>query len=78
MSRKPKLTPWFPASVKPARVGVYNVDTLELGDIYRYWDGRHWSFFGLSPDGAMTQHAHGNIFTNGRLFPWRGLAEKPE
>lgn len=73
MSDKPKLTQWFPPSVKPARPGVY-----ELGGTYRgewaYFDGLRWGWASHSRSAAAAQfHTHGASQNK----PWRGLAERP-
>lgn len=65
-----KRTPWYPASIKPARDGVYETQFPRERIIRRVRDGDCWyaldrriSLFGLPPnDGEQ----------------WRGLAEKPE
>lgn len=60
----PKLTPWFPPSVKPVRVGKYS--RKFPGRNYRdYWDGEEW----LTHMGGIP------LADQGR--PWRGLAEDP-
>lgn len=40
-----KKTAWYPASLKPVHIGVYETD---LGSAFSrfgfsYWDGNHWS-----------------------------------
>lgn len=81
MSKKPnpnKLTPWFPADVKPARKGVYQVSDCFWADRvgYAYWNGRRFGF--RAADDPSMAHLHRNSLT---LFPertsWRGLAENP-
>jgi hypothetical protein len=37
-----KMTKWFPAHIKPARKGVYEVRTPNKGNKYCYWDKRGW------------------------------------
>lgn len=80
MSKKQKLTPWFPPEVKPVRPGVYQTQDKDLpGDTYyNLWDGVSW-FYGFGelaerdtwrdeswPDSADS------------LKHWRGLAEQPK
>lgn len=65
----PELTPWFPADVKPVRVGYYEIDWYGDGNMRGlspdYWDGKQWRLFGPS----------GDIFVGAPS--WRGLAVKP-
>lgn len=58
-----KLTPWFPADVKPTRKGVYQC--REGRQYYWFWDGRVWrsSEFGWE---CVLQRRE-----------WRGLASDP-
>lgn len=68
--KQPALSPWFPASINPARKGVYEV--IYSGDgnpEHRTWDGAHWT------------HADGvKCGFNMRLAGdvWRGLAQQPK
>ena len=41
-----KLTPWFPASVVPVRVGVYEVrdQHIDTSHCFAYWDGDRFGF----------------------------------
>lgn len=70
-----KMTPWFSASEKPARVGIYEISYQETPDkVDRlFWDGKRWlcaraniwafdipSFFGAAYPGDK----------------WRGLAKE--
>jgi hypothetical protein len=66
-----ELTPWFPTSVKPARIGFY--DVRERGVLLswrRWWDGSIWRI--NSPD-AMSS----SINTMDGI-EWRGLAKEPK
>lgn len=68
-----KLTEWYPAHIKPVRVGWY--DTLDNDGSYSqlrwYFDGRKWCWF------------HDNDIKKTKVIcvfqkrPWRGLAQKP-
>jgi hypothetical protein len=70
-----KLTPWFPASVKPVRAGVYQSKEPFL-TWYRYWDGEYWCSGGTTPIAAKR---HANMrFDETPPEPWRGLAEEPK
>lgn len=67
---KPKLTPWFPSEVKPARPGWYQRDwgDKETNEIPDYFDGKLW----------FTGYAEQNMeFPSFCKLPWRGLAEPP-
>ena len=47
MATKKGMTPWFPAHIKPVRVGVYEVRLVftpsDFDDGYAYYDGEKWS-----------------------------------
>jgi len=70
-----KLTPWFPAEVKPVHVGAYlSLEYSDGANFYRYWDGKRW--------GAASRNIRNALrFTNTSFAcqenTWRGLAEKP-
>lgn len=67
---KPKLTPWFPASIKPVRPGHYEIqfaDGSGNGDT-RVWTGTRWVW----ASGMKT------LFNTERRGRWRGLAEQPK
>lgn len=72
-----ELAPWFPASVKPVRKGVYNIhDRLDADDRwFSYWDGKRFNWLSLSQDGAFQMRAHRGAGSN--TVQWRGLAKKP-
>jgi len=72
-----KLTKWFPASVKPVRAGVYEVDTPEcLGNRYSYWNGSCFEICtahcGLPKNRCESWDMRA---INAR---WRGLASNPQ
>lgn len=78
MSRK--LTPWFPADVKPVRDGIYFVRQLRddrksgivIFEGYCYWIGSRWGSASGSKAGAKRMK-------NDRGFqnkPWRGLTKE--
>lgn len=61
------LTPWFPASVKPVRVGWYETKVVgTYGPAMSHWDGLLWYVV----EGSLV------CFYQDRK--WRGLADKPE
>ena len=70
-------TKWFPAHVKPAYVGVYQVKScmMTFAPLYRYWDGANWYLGDNSPRRAGR---HTKITTKHNLLQWRGLKYKPK
>lgn len=75
MASKRKLTPWFPANVKPVREGIY-IATVVRGDtFYRYWDGKVWHCGG---DTVAKAAANRGFWRFQNQIRWRGLAEKPK
>lgn len=70
-----KLTPWFPAKVKPVRAGVYEVKQDDMPAWYRRWDGEDWYVGGATPGWASNAII---VWDNGLRTPWRGLAEEPK
>ena len=68
---KPKLTPWFPSEVKPARPGWYLRDwgNSVPNFVPDYWDGNNW-LIGWG-DGTFSERP------SSMKLPWRGLAEPP-
>lgn len=72
-TKPPKLTPWFPGDVKPARKGIYQrlypYDKVQ----HCYWTGRSWR--------AGTWHAGNSMVvkfaSDHQRLSWRGLASKP-
>jgi hypothetical protein len=77
---KQKLTGWFPATVNPARVGVYQTDSEGMGDaFYSFFDGVNWHGEWWSPKRAATLPSKWGT-PAGPLDAdhWRGLAEEPK
>lgn len=72
-----KLTPWFPADVKPARTGVYEVrfddDDTDFG--YSYWSGCTWSWKECTPKEARQSPLQIGAVQDKK---WRGLAKAPK
>lgn len=74
MTDKPKLTPWFPGTVKPWEAGVYPRKQPKSREIYfSRWSGRYWCVVAKDPRIAA-QKREKSMYQN---WPWRGLAEKP-
>lgn len=71
-----KLTPWFPPSVKPARVGVYSVVSAALpAKGYSFWNGERWSAQVDKASAAAKLKCIRAIYQD-KL--WRGLAKPPK
>ncbi len=70
------LTPWFPASVKPARWGPYLTRETELGPVVlRDWDGSSWTSY------WSTWTSYWSSGVKVRCTPdlyWQGLAFDPD
>ena len=67
---KPKLTPWYPASIEPVRVGVYEFQFKHYPVIFFYeWDGCHFRVSDGIFKGKVIYCISGD--------KWRGLAAKP-
>lgn len=78
MSKK-RLTAWFPASVKPARDGVYEVRPL-LGHIqpwFSYRRGGQWLGTTSTANKALSFGRKYGPTGDGEL-EWRGLASDPK
>ena len=72
----PRLTPWFPGTAKPARVGLYRAQdtTMNCGCCWfdLMWTGYEWRSELLTP-GRWSTH----YFAQAHLKRWRGLVERP-
>lgn len=66
-----KLTPWFPAEMRPERVGVY---LRNIGGIKKYalWDGYEWRFSADSIGDAAKSKTQ-SFWTTAA---WRGLTKE--
>lgn len=70
-----ELTPWFPAAVKPARIGVYQVAPFAKDEPrWSYWDGMNWSFFTIRLESLEEKK---DYCVHSERMPWRGLAYDP-
>lgn len=73
MNTTPKLTPWFPPTAKPARVGEYNASPTRAKQLRRWWNGRQWSesyFDTLPPADKERARRTPSLL---QALPWRGL-----
>jgi hypothetical protein len=72
-----KLTDWFPADVKPVRVGVYQTrQGEEFSDWFQFWNGTFWSESSGYVDGAF--RSQGRPSEGFNEVEWRGLAQPPK
>ena len=79
MSEK-QLTPWFPGTTKPSRVGVYERDFFDgCAFAYSLWDGHRW-LTGMTSLSAASRAKEESAYQPHNGYPdflWRGLANKP-
>jgi hypothetical protein len=69
-------TPWYPASIKPVRVGMYEVNSFGLHSNsiffltgrYRWWNGSEWKVGSWASSGNT-------IFGSHPSHLWRGLSK---
>lgn len=71
---EPKLTPWFVNGEKPARKGVYQVDSLFSEFAWSRWDGKTWGWRRMRHATA----AQDRNKTERKITQWRGLANQPK
>lgn len=67
-----KVTPWFPADVKPVYIGWYETFRMDSGKEGKYpwrafWDGFKWCW--------EEDDSYSCCSVQSRI--WRGLADKP-
>lgn len=72
-----QMTPWFPASVKPVRTGVYEVQ-LARGPVFNtfaFWTGDRWGAMSSVPEMASTQkYAFADWSSQNKR--WRGFTDE--
>ena len=70
---KPKLTPWYPANVKPVRVGVYRTDAYVMFGLecFQRWSGHYWCGYSRKVEGA---EAISFLTSSCQNVRWCGLA----
>lgn len=76
----PKLTPWFPADKKPARVGVYETTSSSSSSgeqIFQHWSGRFWGCCTMDPAIAV-KLKYAAVQSVSQQHRWRGLAKEPQ
>ena len=70
-----QMTPWFPADVKPARCGVYEIQTISQQDYYAYWTGQRWGYAATHPTIARWKgHAFSDLAWQKKV--WRGFTKE--
>ena len=68
-----KLTQWFPGTVKPVRVGVYERNYSEFpfhSPNYCHWNGKFWGLWATTPRGAVVLKIRPSPYQD---LPWRGV-----
>jgi hypothetical protein len=68
-----KFTAWFPGTIKPVRVGVYQT-LLGSFPVYRKWTGEYWC-------SCFNEITHSHLSNSKSFFQqdlWRGLAQDPK
>lgn len=69
-----KFTPWFNATQKPVRVGVYQRRHRHFGFyVFAYWDGEHWLLGAETPKLAAKETKLSTYQL--KTFYWRGLGQ---
>lgn len=71
---------WFPKSIKPARVGAYEVRRKPNGQQvvrwYAWWNGKFWGLTAQTPEGARSCKDKPSMEARrGGGFEWRGRAK---
>jgi len=74
MTKKTKLTPWYPASTKPVRKGVYQVNASIFVECewYSYWNGSSFCWLSLDADVASAMRL---CKTKAVITQWRGVTK---
>jgi hypothetical protein len=65
-----KLTPWFPGTVKPVRVGVYERIYDAGSFLYCSWNGEYWGPWARTPEEARKRRLEASLYQD---LPWRGV-----
>lgn len=75
---KPKLTPWYPAEVKPVRAGIYERNMGEYcAGRYSYFDPNTGLWYGWAEWVLFAiDNYHKGYVSSLQDRPWRGLTEK--
>jgi hypothetical protein len=76
-----KMTPWFPAHIKPAHKGVYEVQTPKnKGNKYCYYDHRGWRLCaGQIDEAEQEKHYTSELMHSSMVLvgsKWRGFTKE--
>ena len=72
---KREMTPWFPASTPPERVGVYEVKGMV--PMYSRWDGENWLHISTSLERASIQKwVSVAMYSTKESAFWRGFTNE--
>ncbi|CAB4180564.1 hypothetical protein UFOVP1049_55 [uncultured Caudovirales phage] len=76
-----KMTPWFPAHIKPVRKGVYEVRTPNnKGNKYCYYDHRGWRLCSAARHSAEEEKHYTSEFMHSSMVlvgsKWRGFTKE--
>jgi hypothetical protein len=66
-------TSWYPPSIKPYRVGVYEKLSQVYEKGYQYWNGEFWGRWCTTPAFAYAARDEKSAFQNEY---WRGFTEE--
>ncbi|UZZ64551.1 hypothetical protein [Curvibacter phage PCA1] len=74
-------SPWFPRSINPAYVGVYQIRYVHYGIThyrYSFWNGQEWCLCcGEAKTAQVMSYARSTDLYRDDSTEWRGLSEKP-
>ena len=75
MAKTPPLIGPFPASVKPARPGLYKRKTIKSGKLaFAYFDGKRWYTYSTERRNAIRKAKRGCVSKNSLC--WYGSAKR--
>ena len=77
MTKKQKLTPWFPVTTPPTRVGLYEVRYNGWKDLYSWWNGEHFCLCGFKKEAVRWKATKSGDMYHERYRDrvWRGIAK---
>ena len=77
MKKQTKVTPWFPANVKPVRKGVYQVNDGLVNEsvAYAYWNGSKFGYRVYMGSPLQAYEWADRVTCLSSRAPWRGLAK---
>jgi hypothetical protein len=67
-----KLTVWYPSSINPVRVGVYEVRIPKGVHMWSLWTGRRWNTLVFNMDYAAKETRISHIMYH-QPMQWRGV-----